>query len=473
MQRLSAMDASFLYMETPTYHMHVCGVLLLDPSTMQGGYSFERIREFVAERLHLVPILRQRVVEVPLSIDYPVWVDDPDFDLDLHLRRLQVRPPGTRHELAELVGDIASRPLDRSLPLWEINVVEGLEDGCVAFVSKMHHATVDGETGTDFMGSLLDLDPAAPGPAPPEEPWTPERVPSDLGLLRDATVSRLRDPLRAVRAIGRTGRSLVGIGRGLSGIGTETRLRPALPFSGPRTKLNAPVTPGRAVAFGQAQLDDLKLVKKTFGTTVNDVVLAASAITLRRWLATYDTVPDRPLVVSVPVSVHGQRASTGINQVSNMFVRLPVDLEDPIAVLARIREETKDAKAVHNAMGVDLIQDMAQIAPPGVYNLAMRLVLDSALTRSLPPVQNAVISNVPGPPIPLYLAGAQVRGMYPFGPLIEGSGINITVLSNMGNMDFGVIACGDTVPDIWAIADGFGLAVRELTDRAHADATAS
>jgi hypothetical protein len=164
--------------------------------------------------------------------------------------------------------------------------------------------------------------------------------------------------------------------------------------------------------------------------------------------------------------VHGQGTGEGINQVSNMFVRLPVDIDDPVDGLLRIRDETKDAKAVHNAMGVDLIQDMAQITPPGVYNLAMRLYSSSGVSGALPPVQNLVISNVPGPPIPLYIAGARVTSIFPFGPLIEGSGINITVLSNMGNMDFGVIACADTVPDVWEIANGFGDGVVALRTRA-------
>ncbi|MEZ5144051.1 MAG: wax ester/triacylglycerol synthase family O-acyltransferase [Acidimicrobiales bacterium] len=461
MQRLSGMDASFLYMETPTHHMHVCGVLILDPATMADGYSFDRIKDLIRSRLHLMPMLRRRAVPVPLAIDHPVWVEDPGFSLDTHILRVAVPPPGTRRDLADVVGAIASRPLDRSRPLWEMTVVEGLDDGCVALVTKMHHATIDGVTGADLMAHLLDLEPDAPGPPPPDEPWVPDELPSDLVLTRDALVSRVRDPLRTARSVVNVGGSLVEMGRGMAGIGGE-RLRPALPFTGPRTRLNAPISANRVVAFGQAALDDLKVVKNTFGTTVNDVVLAASGMALRRWLLDHDDLPDRPLIAAVPVSVHGDTGSGGTNQVSNMFVRLPVDIDDPVDQLEVIHAETRDAKAVHNAMGVDLIQDMAQMTPPGIYNLALRIYANPTVSGTLPPVQNVVISNVPGPPIPLYIAGAQVRGLYPFGPLIEGSGINITVLSNMGNMDFGVIACGDTVPEVWQIADGFGEAVAEL-----------
>ncbi len=473
MQRLSGMDASFLYMETPTHHMHVCGTLLLDPSTMKGGYTFDRIKDLIRSRLHLMPMLRRRVVTVPLNVDHPVWIEDPEFHLDVHIHRLTVHPPGTLRELAEIVGDIASQPLDRARPLWEMNVVEGLDDGSVALVTKMHHACIDGITGADMMAHLLDLEPDAEPAAPPDEEWVPDEVPSDLSLYIDALVSRAKDPLRGVRALGRTGRSLFEMGRGMIGIGSGDRLRPALPFTGPRTMLNAPITPNRVVAFGQAELDDLKMVKDTFGTTVNDVVLAASAMALRRYLLAHDDLPDRALVAAVPVSVHGKTEHGGTNQVSNMFVRLPVDPDDAVDQLLRIHEETKDAKAVHNAMGADMIQDLALITPPGIYNLALRLYALPAVSGTLPPVQNVVISNVPGPPIPLYIAGAQVKGIYPFGPLIEGSGINITVLSNMGNMDFGVIACGDTVPDVWQIADGFGDAVRDLRKAADAQHHAS
>lgn len=461
MQRLTGMDASFLYMETPTHHMHVCGVLIVDP-TGSDRWSFDRLKELIRNRLHLMPMLRRRAVPVPLGIDHPVWIEDPGFSVDTHILRVAVPAPGTRRELADVVGAIASRQLDRNRPLWEMTVVEGLDDGCIALVTKMHHATIDGITGADMMAHLLDLTPDADDPPPPDEAWEPDRLPSDLELARDAVVSRARDPLRTARSLANVTGSLVEMGRGVAGIGGGDRLRPALPFSGPRTKLNAPIDPSRVVAFGQAALDDLKVVKNTFGTTVNDVVLAASGMALRRWLLRHDDLPDRPLIAAVPVSVHGDSAHGGTNQVSNMFVRLPVDIDDPVEQLRVIRDETKDAKAVHNAMGVDLIQDMAQMTPPGLYNLALRIYANPAVSGTLPPVQNVVISNVPGPPIPLYIGGAQVRGIYPFGPLIEGSGINITVLSNMGNMDFGVIACGATVPDVWQIADGFGEAVTEL-----------
>jgi WS/DGAT/MGAT family acyltransferase len=295
-------------------------------------------------------------------------------------------------------------------------------------------------------------------------------VPNDLELALDALGHRLRTPMRTGRALLRTGGSLVNIGRAALPVpGLGPPLHAALPFSAPRTSFNQTLTSKRVVAFGQASLDDIKRVKVTYGTTVNDVVLAACAITLRNYLAARDELPEKALVASVPVSVHGKSSEAqGINQVSNMFVRIPTHLEDPVDVLREIRSGTKDAKQLFNAMGADLIQDLAQITPPGMFNLAARVYAASGLGNRMPPVNNLVISTVPGLPVPLYVAGARVVGVFPFGPLIEASGVNLTVLSNMGNMDFGVIACGDLVPDPWPIAEGFGEAVRALTERADA-----
>lgn len=226
------------------------------------------------------------------------------------------------------------------------------------------------------------------------------------------------------------------------------------------------------VAFGNARLEDIKHVKSTFGTTVNDVVLAACTLTLRRYLEAHDDLPDQPLVCSVPVSVHGRSDRDGVNQVSAMFVRLPVQLEDPVDVLRRIHGETRVAKVMQNAIGADTLQDFAQFIPPSVFNQAMRLYSRHNLADRHRPVHNLVVSNVPGPPVPLYAAGARVKGVIPFGPLLEGAGLNLTVLSNMGNVDFGVIACRELVPDVWDIADGFGEAVTALTKRADEAAAA-
>lgn len=466
MKRLAGMDASFLYMETPSMHAHVVGTMVLDPSTSPVPYSFERVVQLIEERIHLLDPFRRRLVWVPFNLSHPLWAEDPDFDIENHIHRTAARAPGSMHELADIVGDIAGRPLDRSRPLWELWVVEGLEGGQLAMVTKMHHAAIDGVTGADLMAHLFDLTPDAGPPPPPETPWKPDTIPSDLELWTDAARHVVGNPIRMAKVLRRTASSVVDIVKQQVGSSDDDGPRAALPFSAPRTRWTASITPHRVVAFGKAALDDMKHVKSTFGTTVNDVVLAACTMTLRRYLESHDDLPDQPLVCSVPVSVHGKSESEGTNQVSTMFVRLPVQLDDPVEILRTINAETKVAKVMQNAIGADTLQDFAQFIPPTVFNRAMRLYSNLNLADRHRPVHNLVVSNVPGPPIPLYAAGAQVKGVFPFGPLLEGAGLNLTVLSNMGHVDFGVIACRELVPDVWDIADGFGEAVLELKKRA-------
>ncbi|HWC39489.1 MAG TPA: wax ester/triacylglycerol synthase family O-acyltransferase [Acidimicrobiales bacterium] len=458
MKRLSGLDSMFLYAETPSMHMHVTGVVLLDPSTMPGGYSADTLKEMLRGRIHLLPPFRERVVTVPFQLANPVLIEDPDFDIDNHVFRVGVPSPGTVQELAELVGNISSRPLDRSKPLWEMWVAEGLEHGYVALIAKMHHSVIDGVTGADLMVHLFDLEPDAKV-EPPEQEWEPEHKPSDLEMVGHSLVSRLRHVGQVFPTIASTGRSaleLLRLVRRSEGPGAT------LPFTAPRTMFNRAITPHRSIAFGKASLDDFKLVKKVFGTTVNDVVLAACAGSLRNWLIAHDDLPDKPLVASVPVSVRDEGKPDLANQISAMFVGLPVQLEDPVERLLRIQGDTKAAKEVHGALGADTLQNWAQFAGPTVFSRAARFYSASKLAERHPVVHNLVISNVPGPPVPLYSAGARVAAVYPLGPILEGAGLNLTVLSNMGSVDFGAIASRELVPDLWDIATGFTESIEEL-----------
>ena len=464
MERLKGVDASFLYMETRDMHMHTVGTVIIDPATMPGGFAFSKIKDLIAARLHLMAPFRRRLVNVPLGLAHPVWIEDPDFDLDFHVRRRGLPQPGTMHELAELVGDFASHPLDRSRPLWLMWVVEGLEDGMVALVTKIHHSCIDGVSGADLMAHLFDLEPDPPPmEAPPSLPV--ETPPSDLRLVAGAFGSVVAQPLTI-------GRTMVRTARGLFNAVQSQRRRPegappaTLPFTAPHTPWNGAVTPHRSVAFASCSLEDMKYIKRVFGTTVNDVVLAASTMTLRRWLLAHDALPDKPLVASCPVSVHAEGAKTDPNQLSNMFVSLPVQLTDSAEQLLAIRENTKGAKELHHAMGADLIMSLTQSTPPQLLNLASRLYSEMGLASRHRPAHNLVVSNVPGPPIPLYCGGGRVLACYPMGPILEGAGLNLTVLSNMGNVDFGAIACREMVPDLWDIADGFVDAVTSLRKQA-------
>ncbi|MCA1726308.1 MAG: wax ester/triacylglycerol synthase family O-acyltransferase [Actinobacteria bacterium] len=320
---MSGLDATFLYMETPTTPMHVMGVLVLDTSTVPGGYTFEKVRELLAGRIHMMPAFRRRLVQVPLGIAHPLWIRDGEFDMDRHLRRIGVPPPGDQRGLEQVVGDIASTPLDRGKPLWEMWVVEGLQNEQVAIVTKIHHATMDGTAGADVMIHLLDMTPEVVKHEPPSEPFEGEPTPSDLRLLGGGLAAQAGTPIRAGKAIGKLAGNALSMTRALAG-GRGGGSAP-MPFSAPRTRFSGALSQHRSVAFGKASLDDLKEVKAAFEGKVNDVVLAIATHAMRRYLMWLDELPDKPLVASSPISVRrdGEERDSA-NQVSNMLVGLPV-----------------------------------------------------------------------------------------------------------------------------------------------------
>ncbi|WP_433663096.1 WS/DGAT/MGAT family O-acyltransferase [Nocardia sp. CA-128927] len=455
MERLTGLDASFLYLETGTQHLHVCALLILDPSS--GGYSFENFKAELGRRLPLIPQMRRRVYEVPFNLDHPVWVEDRNFDLDYHIRRIGIAAPAGRRELAELVGDIASRPMDRDRPLWEMSVVEGLDDGKVAVICKYHHAAVDGITGTNMMMHLCDLEPDA-AKTPPAAEWQPEPSPNDWQLLAKAMV---KFPTKA-GIVGMVPKTL-GMVAGFANRRRNDKAGMALPFSAPRTPFNLAITPHRAVAFTEAELGAVKEIKSAFGVKINDVVLTIVAGVLRAYLEKHDELPDRSLVASVPVSVHeSSRHTAGINKVSTLFARLGTDVADPVQRLLQVAEDNRGAKAEHDLIGADFLQDWSKYAPPNTFQLAARVYSSLKLAERHPVVHNLVVSNVPGPPMPLYFLGVRVDGMYPFGPVFHGAGLTVTVISNNDDLDFGFIACKELVPDIAELAGAVPGVVAEL-----------
>jgi diacylglycerol O-acyltransferase / wax synthase len=466
MQRLSGMDTAFLYMETPTSHMQVHAVLVLDPSTVPGGYSFEKIKAHLASRLPLLPEFRRRLAFVPFDLHRPVWFDDPHFDFEYHIRRIAVPSPGSIDQVEEMIGDIAGRVLDRSRPLWEFWVIEGVENDAVVVVARMHHATIDGATGSSLVTSILDLEPTPPARAAAPNDWKPEHKPSDLELVGHALLSRLRRPMPIgiALAIPNLVRRLAGIARVRRDV---TLPSGGTPFNTPHTPWNAPLTSHRRVAFASVSLDEVKSIKDAFGATVNDVVLATATAAIRSFLQRLDALPDRPLVAACPVSVRSDETANidSTNKVSAMFVSLPTHLDTVEAQLAHICDTTKGAKEEHRALGARTILELGELAGPLSFGLASRL-LGGLAHRGTVPI-NLVISNIPGPSFPLYLGGARLVSMLPLGPAIEGVGLNITVLSYLDRIDWGFIACRELVPRLHDMADAIHDAHNELLKAAH------
>jgi diacylglycerol O-acyltransferase len=462
-EKLTGLDASFLYMETPTLHMHVAMVTVLDPATVPGGYSFRRIRQLIVDRIPLLPVFQRRLVEVPLRLDHPVWVDDPEFDIDNHLRRAALPSPGGMRELADFAADVASRQLHRDRPLWEMWVVEALEDGKVALVAKLHHSTIDGASGAELLSVLFDLSPGPPEPAHQGERQLDMRVPSNFELVSHALMANVFRPLEVGRMAWRTTRAMADIRK----VRQRGPGQAAIPLRAPRTSINVSVHARRRVAFAAANLADVKKVKNAMGTTVNDVILAMCAGALRTYLLAGDELPDIPLVAVVPVSVTPEMADLkGSNKVSAMFVQLPSELDDPLERLRAIQEGTKGAKEEHRALGADTLQNWAEHATPSVFAAAARLYTRMKLAERHRPVANLVISNVPGPDFPLYLGGGELLAMFPLGPVMDGMGLNITIMSYRGVLYWGLASDARAVPRLWDIAAAIPAALTELLDAA-------
>ncbi len=478
MRPLSGLDAAFLYMETPNTPMNVVGTIVLDPATAKEGFSYAQVLELLEKRLHRLPPLRRRLVEIPLGLDHPVWIEDPDFRLEAHVRRVEAPSPGSDRVLARIVADFAARPLDRSRPLWELAVVERLSGGRAALVFKVHHAVADGVANAQMLLQLLDATPDPEGaPLPPGSTaspadWEPDAVPTEADLLGQALFGLALRPARFARVLRETARTAAELAR--QALVPNANATPAtLPLTAPRTRLNRAVSPRRVVAYARVQFKDLRFVKSVFETTLNDVILAACTQSLRSYLEAHGDLPHEPLVATIPVSVRsGEEWKAHGNHISALFVHLPVQLEDPLDQLLAIRDNTREAKRLHSAVGPTALRDWAEFASPVLFANAIRLYSQLKLADRHRPIHNLVISNVPGPSAPLYAAGARVVAVHPHGPIFEGAGVNITVMSYVDSVDFGILACEETVPDVETIALGFGDAVGDLVKLAREEAPA-
>jgi WS/DGAT/MGAT family acyltransferase len=480
MRQLTSLDAQFLGVESARTFGHVGGFAIYDPSTAPGGeLTVQELCGLVGERLHLLPPFRWRLVPVPFGIDLPYWIEDPDFDLDFHIRESAVPKPGTDRQIAETVARIFARPLDRDRPLWELYLIHGLPDGKVALLTKVHHSVVDGVSGNEILTILLD--PSAEGreiPAP-GEPVPPDRVPGQLEMLARGVLGIPRQPLRALKAAPLTLTAITEVpganafplvptlSRGLAHLrtlagapGGEGVLEVAQARA-PRTSFNGPIGPHRRFAFGSISLDRVKALKNELDITVNDVVVAICASALRDWLLERDELPKDPLLALIPVSVRTEEERQAFgNRIAAMIVPIATNVKDPRRRLLRTHELLRSAKEIHAALPASLLTDATAFIPPAVAALAARTTIE-VLGRTRPPL-NVVISNVPGPREPLYLAGARLEANFPVSVVIDGVGLNLTIMSYRDHMDFGIVSDRDQVDDVWPLLESCRKALDEF-----------
>ena len=456
-ERLTTLDASFLYLEEPDTPMHVGGMLILERPA--GGV--DALASLIAARLPLVPRYRQRVAEVPGHLANPVWVDDPDFDIAYHVRRSGLPRPGTEEQLLDLVSRLSSRPLDRTRPLWEAYLVEGLSGDRVAVVTKTHPALVDGLSALDLGQVLLNGDPDSP--TPPADEWRPRRLPSGAELVWEALDEYARRPSAvvdtaraAVTDVRSSAARLTGVVGGLLRTARKT-LMPA-----PHSPLNASLGRQRRVAVARAELDDLREIRKAHGGTVNDVLLAVVTGALRQWLLARGepVVAGTSVRALVPVSVRNEGDTAG-NRVSSYLVDLPVGEPSPWVRLTRLTYAMRGIALHGQAVGADSLIALTGFAPPTLHALGARAA--RGLSRRL---FNLVVTNVPGPQLPLYAAGSRMLEVFPVVPLARGQGLSIGMTSYDGRVFFGLNADRDGVGDVDVLADLIEQEVGELVERA-------
>lgn len=460
MQRLSGLDASFLYFETPTQPLHVCVLIKVDPSSVPGGYEFEKLKRQFDDRVRYMPPLRRKLHNSILNLDHPVWVEADDFDIDKHVHRIAVPGAAGDKELSDLVGHFAGIPIDRSGPLWEVWVMEGLDSGEVAFLVKMHHSTVDGVSGANIITQLCSLTP--------ETDLVDEKqleVHSGgygaVEVLLGGVISTIAKPFHFASLLPGTAKLLPKwVLRARRG-----EAMPA-PFSAPRTRFNGTITGHRATAFGRFDLDRVRRVKKAFNCTVNDVILALAASATRSYLLRVGELPKNSLIAMVPMSVHGISQRPGTNHVSGMFMSLATSQEDPIKRLRVIAKSTDVAKKHNDTIDADLLTDWAQFAAPSIFGAAVRAYSKLRLAEKHPVVYNLVVSNVPGPNFPLYFLGARITAMYPMGPAFHGAGLNLTVVSLDGGIYAGFIGCREMESNLWPLIEDMSAALDEYEELA-------
>ncbi|MCO4762247.1 MAG: wax ester/triacylglycerol synthase family O-acyltransferase [Myxococcales bacterium] len=446
LQEMSGLDAAFLYLETPSTPMHVSGL-----SIMEGTLTFDRFRQLLTDRLHLVPVLTRRLVDVPMGLDKPYWIDDPDFNLDWHVHHSALPAPGDWGQLRSLCSRIFSQPLDRSRPLWEMVLVEGLDSipqippGSVAVINKIHHACIDGMSGADIVGMLFDVT-REPRVIEPPKAKVHAQAPTDMEVLAHTAKALVSRPKKLPRLFADAAKAF---GRATALAKAAPEAPPTLPFQAPPTPLNRPISSNRLWNVALLELHRVKRLKRLMGCTVNDVVLAICAGALRNYLESKGQLPNEPLVTMVPVSTRSKaEKNTMGNQVSAMFIQLATNIKDPVERLRRIHTNASVGKTYQGAVGAKNLVKATEFVPFGLAGQAARAYSRSQLAQHHRPIFNCVITNVPGPQVPLYLNGSQLLAQMGSAPILDGMGLMLVVTSYNGVLAISPTSSPAVMPDL-------------------------
>jgi WS/DGAT/MGAT family acyltransferase len=457
-QQISGQDAAFLYAESPTSPMHIATLTIVD-----GALKFADFKNIVASKLHLIPKFRKRLLNVPMNLDYPYWVDDPNFDIDLHINRLKLPDPSDWSTLREMTSSIFSSSLDLRRPLWSISFIEGLDavsqvpKGSVAIVTKVHHVMIDGSSGVGIMGLLFDksIEDKDKEIAKPK-PFEPEALPDEINLLIKSSQTFFKDPLKAPKLIGETAFSFLK-GQVKWKLNNKKSISRST-YSVPNTIFNKSVSPKRTWGTAILSFERINTLRKIMNVSINDVILAICAGGIRTYLEEKEKLPVQPLVANVPISIRKKDDNQSMNnQISNMFVRIATHIKDPIERLEYIQEQTNVGKTKHKAVGAKALSKMADAVPFGLANLAAGLYSKYNIKEFHRPPFNVTITNVPGPQTPLYLRGHKILSIFGLTPVLDGFGLIIAAFSYNGLVSLTTTSDARTMPD----ADKFSRYIRE------------
>ena len=473
MEQLGGQDASFLYFETPATHMHIGSVALYDQSSAPGGQvRFRDLVDGVRKRLHLAKCFRRRVVEVPLQLDHPYWLEDRHFDLEYHVRHIALPPPGDWRQLCRQSARLHSYPLNRAHPLWEMTVisglknVQGLAEGAFAVLLKVHHAAIDGATGAALTEVIHDQSPKPERVPLPDKIWAGEPEPSAPELMARTFGNNVLQPFRFAEVLSRTVPAMQRMSASLGN--AELVGHAASRMNVPRTRFNAPVTAHRVMDGRSYPLEAMRRIKRAVdGATINDAVLTVIGGALRRYLQAHDELPDMSLSAMAPINVRNAEESAAEgNRVAAMTASLGTDIDNPVERLAAVRDGTRQSKALTDAIGARLMTDYSRFIPAQLASLAARLYTSYGMAERALPAFNCVVTNVPGPQKPLYLAGAKLLRTHGLGPLFDGMGLIFPVLSYDGGITLSFTSCREMLPDPDRLAEALDESFESLSSAA-------